>query len=571
MRKLGISLLLFTAITAYAQPDNLGSLELKVTDRYKAQVKDASKILEQPNYQDSINQKINVNYKISSQPLEVRMQPEVLSPARIVQIEVPELYRAFIRGGYGAYNTALAEVYYNSKRSSKESYGFDFRHLSTQTGVSDILYEDNAFSRNHLGGYYNRYFRKYTWSVSGDINLDKYSYYGRPMLDFLPNDDTLNLGEAPYNWYRSFGIQTSLKEASEKELGWLQQMNLGYRYLYDNYNSQEHDLQLNSDWILPAGDRDLFLELNGGYFTNQYDSLFTGADSSRLFNQNFVQFQLKPYIRVEKDEYALDFGVNLYFVGSDDSRPVESNSGAYFFPELILRYRAVPEVLSVVGGITGLLERNNYRQLSQMSPFITPSQTTVPSRTIKAFVAMEGILSSNTSFYIEGGYSNLRSDAFLYRDPNFYLDSVTYGLDVRYQDLSSFYAKGSISYNWEEKLLLSASAIARDFALAEGELAWYRPFFEASLEGSYTYREKVGLGLNLDYVGARHAFHQDENPNFEGMLKPYVDLGLKIDYYYNSRIGAFINLSNLLNSDYDIFLGYRAQGINAMFGFTYRL
>lgn len=570
MKNFGLYLLLVLGFSAFAQPDNLGSLELRVTDRYKAQVKDARKILEQPQYKDSINQKIEVNYAIRSQPLPVRMQPNTLSPARIAKFKVPELYKAYIRAAYGAYNTGLAEVYYNSKRSSKQSYGFDYRHLSTQTGVSDILYDDNGFSRNHLGLYYNRYYSKYTWSVAGDVDLDKYSYYGRPKLNFLASDDTLTLGEAPYNWYRSFGIETSLTEAREKEMGWLSDLKLKYRYFGDNYRSQENDVQLFSDWILPAGDRNLFLELNGSYFNTQYDSLYTGADSSNTFNQNFVQFQLKPYIRVEKDEYALDFGLNLYFVGAEDSRDITTPGGAYFFPELIMRYRAVPEVLSVVGGITGYLERNNYRDLTQLSPFITPGQNTEPSRTIKAFIGLEGLLSSNTSFYLEGGYSNLSSDAFLYRDPFFYLDRVGYGLNVVYQDLSAFYATGSISYNWEEKFLLTATATARDFALNSGELAWYRPYFEAQLESSYTYREKIGLGLNLNYVGARHAFTQADNFDLPGMLKPYVDLGLKIDYHYNSRIGAFINLSNLLNSNYDIYLGYRAQGINALFGFTYR-
>ncbi len=571
MRTLRISILLLVGISAMAQPDNLGSLELKVTDRYKAQVKDARKILDQPQYQDSINQKIDVNYRITSLPLDVRMQPEVLSPARIVSTEVPELYRAYIRAAYGAYNTALAEVFYNSKRSSKESYGFDFRHLSTQTGVSDILYEDNGFSRNHLGGYYNRYFRKYTWSVAADVDLNKYSYYGRPQFGFLASDDTLNLGEAPYNWYRSFGIETSLKEAKDKELGWLKQMDLKYRYFGDNYRSRENDFQINSNWNLEPGDQNVLLDLNLAYFNTQYDSLYSGADSSQLFDQSFIQFQAKPYLRVERDEYTFDFGVNLYFVGSEDSRPEVDNGGVFFFPELVLRYRAVPEVLSVVGGITGFLERNNYWELTQLSPFITPGQNSSPSRNIKAFAAMEGLLSSNTSFYVEGGYANLRSDAFLFRDPLFYQDPMTYGLSVRYQDMNEFYAKGSLSYNWEEKFFLTASAIAREFALNSQELAWYRPYFEAGIESSYTYRKKIGLALDLDYVGARHAFHQIDNPNLAAMLEPYVDLGLKIDYYYNSRIGAFVNLSNLLNNNYDIFLGYQAQGINALFGFTYRL
>lgn len=570
MRKIGLSLLLLGGFSAFAQPDNLGSLELKVTDRYKAQVKDAQKILEQPQYADSISQKIEVQYSINSLPLDVRMNPEPLSPARIRVVEVPELYRAFIRGGYGAYNTGLAELYYNSKRSSKYSYGFDAQHLSTKTGVSDILYEDNAFSRNHIGGYFDRFYSKYTWHVAADVDLNKYHYYGRPMLSFLPGDDTLGLGEAPYNWYRSFGVQTSLRESREKEMGWLKQIDLRYRYFGDNYKAQENDFQVHSDWNLPAGEQKLFLELNAAYFNTKYDSLYSASDSSRLFDQSFMQVQMKPYIRVDKGEYALDFGLNLYFLGNNDSRPVETNGGAYFFPELIVRYRAVPDVLSVVGGITGLLERNTYRDINGMSPFITTGQTSVPSRTVKAFVAAEGLLSSSTSFRVEGGYANLRSDAFLYRDPNFYLDSVSDGINVLYQDLGEFYASGSINFNWEEKFLLTASATARDFSLADNQLALYRPYFEAQVEGSYTYREKVGLGLMLNYVGSRHAFVQEANPNLEAMLKPYVDLGLKIDYYYNSRIGAFINLSNLLNSNYDMYLGYRAQGINALFGFTYR-
>jgi outer membrane cobalamin receptor len=183
---------------------------------------------------------------------------------------------------------------------------------------------------------------------------------------------------------------------------------------------------------------------------------------------------------------------------------------------------------------------------------------------------MDGILSSNTSFHLEGGYENQQDKAFFYRDPLFYVGERNYGLSVLYQNLGVFYAHGSISYNYDEKLFISANATARDFDLAAGELAWYQAFFEAQVEANYTFREKIGLGLNLDYIGARHAFSAELNPDLEAMLTPYVDLGLKVDYYYNTRVGAFINLSNLLNSNYDMYLGYRAQGINAMFGFSYR-
>ncbi len=573
MKRVYSLFLVVLAFKAWAQPDekeNLGQIELSVTDRYKAQVMEAQKVLERPTYQDSIEQKIAVQYAIFSSPIEVRMQPETLSPARIAKIEVPELYRAFIRTGYGLYNTALAEAYYNSGRSAKSSFGISARHLSSQDGVEGLYYDDNSFSRNHLGAFFNRYYRKLTWHTEAAVNLDKFSYYGNPITGAFSNEDSTR-GSAPYNWYRSYAVKSSIKEANKKALGWLQGLSLGFSHFDDNYRSAEQDFQLETDWALPADDKNLYLELNAMYFQNQMDSLYAGFQDSSAFKQSTFQFQARPHIHMERNNLGFDFGLNLFILDQKDSRPDFSDGRVFFFPELIVRWKMIPGVLSIKGGIKGELSRNNFRELSQLSPFIAPGQLTRAGGENRIFAGMEGILASNLSFNLEGGYQIFQNRAFVYANPSFdrSLDQVLY-VGLRYHDINILYAKGALDFNWNEKLRIKTSAIARSFQSNEsGARAWYIPYFEANLSAYYNLKDKIGFQLGLDYIGSRFASNT-AFPNYDALLKPYLDLGLKIDYRYNSRIGAFVNFSNLLNSQYDILLGYRAQSVGVMFGLNYR-
>ena len=66
------------------------------------------------------------------------------------------------------------------------------------------------------------------------------------------------------------------------------------------------------------------------------------------------------------------------------------------------------------------------------------------------------------------------------------------------------------------------------------------------------------------------AFNQADNPLIDSDLPGYVNANLGVEYLYNSRLSAFINVYNLLNTPYDYYLGYQAQNINVLFGIGYR-
>jgi hypothetical protein len=550
-----------------AQKDPLGQVVVSVTDKYRAQIKDARKILENPSYRDSTTEKLPVSYSLKSFALPVRIQPEVLKPARVVKTEVPELYKGYIKLGYGLYNTAMLDAYYNSGRSSKYSYGFAAKHFSTQSGVADIRYNDNSMVRNNLGGFFNRYYKDFTWHVSADVDINKYSYYGQPKLDFIPNDSSLT--NSPFNWFRRYRFETNIKESKKKNLGPMREFSFAYQNFNDNYISNENDISFRSLWDIAAADQNLNLEFNGAWFQNSFDSIPQGLDSSNLFNQSYFQLQAKPYIRVEKEEYSFDFGINLFYVSRSDSRLSSPENKLFFFPEIIFKYKIVPEILSLKTGVKGALNRNTYSQTASVNPFILPGQTSAPSRELNIFLGLDGILSNALSFNAETGIRNAIDRQLFKRNEFYYLIANAYGLEAIYSDVATLYVKGFINGNWNDKLFVSLGAEARSYTM-QGERPWHLPYFVANTNFSYLYRKKLSFGLAMDIVGPRQAFDQIANPDIPSILSGYVDASLKLEYIYNTRISAFVNLQNLFNNQYDIFLGYRAQSINAVFGFNYR-
>ncbi len=197
----------------------------------------------------------------------------------------------------------------------------------------------------------------------------------------------------------------------------------------------------------------------------------------------------------------------------------------------------------------------------------------LPTRTMDLYVGLVGILSSTTSFNIKGGLLIQKDLALFYRDPMYrtLIDSaVFHGLDVQYDNSETFYARGELASNLNDNLQISLFGEVRSYTLEKYEKAWHLPSFLAGLDVDYTVKEKIKLGTEWNYVGKRQAFMQELNPEIESTLPGYLDVALDVEYLYNSRLSAFVNVSNLFNNKYDMYLGYKAQSINFLMGFSYK-
>ncbi len=549
--------------TLKAQPGgNIGQFEINVTDKYKASVGEAVKYTDIPSFEDTAVAKLPVNYKITSQPVEVRFKPEPLQPARIAKIPVEQLYRGMIKAGFGLYGTPLLEGYFNSGRSSTHSYGFWAEHFSTSRGVRDILYDDNGLSTNELGGYFNRFYRDMKWQTRIFGRFDKYSYYGLNEIPEVTGDSSR--GEPLENWYRQFGVKSGITQNKAEDLGMLDQLWLEYYLLSDDFNNRENYVDLSSDWTIPVENIDLQLEANLNYYRTVFDLQPYGG-------QSYFTFQIRPHISTVIKDIVFDFGLNI---NSNTGSLIDSSltdTRLYFYPEIKVSYPFVRDVLTAYAGVKGQLQQNTLRHLSDENPFINPRGIFLqPTSTNDVFIGLKGIITSTTSFNVKGGFKSVEDWAIYFRDPFYYSDSAAPGLAVVYDDADIFYVKGELSANVNNRLKIHLDGELRSINTNRLSRAWHVPLFTAGLYLDYTWKRKIRLSPDLTYVGPRKAFDAELNPLVDDDLPAYLRADLKVEYLYNNRISAFVNMYNLFNTPYDIYLGYQAQNINFLMGFAYK-
>lgn len=564
-----IVLLAFLLISgfAYAQPTgNLGQLELSVTDKYKAKVGEAVKFTDFPKFEDTTTSKLKVNYKITSQPIEVNYQPDPISHARVAKVPVDELYNGMVKIGFGLYGTPLLEGYWNSKRSSKQSFGFWGKHFSTHSGVKQTIYADNGLSNNQLGAYYNHFYKDFTWNTQAFGKWDKYSYYG---IDQYPTayGDSLNDIKKPEpdeNWFRQYEINTSIREKKANDLGMAEKVDFRYYNFSDALGAMENFTRVGSDWVIPAGNVGLDLGLNLTYFKTGFDTIIDG-------DQSYFTVQAYPRVSVAVGDIVFDFGLNIYANSYQAMTQVGNEFTMRFFPEITIEYPFVEDVLSIYGGAKGQQQHNTYRTFTANNPFVMPAMNLRPTRTTDIFIGLQGLLSSTTSFNIAGGTLIQNDLALYYRDPFYRYDTTFNALEVLYDNSQTFYARGELGVNVNNNLQLGLSGELRSYNTDYQKKAWHRPGFIAKLDADYTIKEKIKLGADLNYVGKREAFDQSLNSEVESTLPAYLFANLQVEYLYNSRISAYVNVLNITNSKYDMYLGYKAQSINFLMGFTYKL
>ena len=70
---------------------------------------------------------------------------------------------------------------------------------------------------------------------------------------------------------------------------------------------------------------------------------------------------------------------------------------------------------------------------------------------------------------------------------------------------------------------------------------------------------KLSAYVTAELSGGRHAFPA-------AMLPAQVDINLGASYAFLDWLSAFIKVNNLINSKYQLWAGYEAQGFNVMAG-----
>jgi hypothetical protein len=582
--KSGILLLgiLCVSQVAVAQEDeqDLGTEVVNVVKPYTPTISDAFKVKATPVLNDSVNtSKKKVTYGIFSVPVASTFTPAKGKAANVKKAKKIKLYDNYATLGFGSLTSILAEFYSNIQISRTENFGVFLNHNSSQGGI-DGIQADDYFYDTRLNLNYGVRERDLAWRTDLDLKQQVFNWYGIDPI-FLNGAElgasTLDLNN--YDPSHSFLTAAVNGSLSLKDAAIFKEGKATLRYFGDSEENNELRFIAKPTLEFPVSDENITTEITLDYLSNSFDAVNTGVNE---FKNSHLNIGVAPSLVILRDDLTVNLGV-AGFVNIDSEN---SQTNFFVYPQINASYRVAGEYFIAYAGLEGDLQQNSYYDFTQENPFVAPTQLVQPTdRQYDGFIGMKGKLSNTASYNLRAGYQAENNKA-LFRLQNFVSPSSFQTLDrsasaygnsfqVRYDNVNTFSVFGELNFdvstNFKMRLNGQYNAYTTDVEIE----AWNLPELTASVFGDYQITDAWFAGINLFFVGERKDQRGIIDPLgiFEETtvtLDSYFDANAHIGYRISDRLSAFGRVNNIFGTNYERWLNYPVQGIQALVGATYK-
>ncbi len=538
------------------------------------QVEPAYRMTENPKIIDTTIASPVSEYPLLFLQYSTSIELDKISPATIkTEPKLLQLYQTYVKLGVGTELMPLGEIYFDSKRDRKFLYGAHAQHLSSFGNFEN--YAPAQFDRTKVGLYGALNEKRYSLRSNVHYNNQGLHYYGWKIpTDSVNRDETAQ---------RFQDVGGSFNFASHKKDSATLNYTIGTEY--SNYTSKKPLLDSLSDWR--ASENYFALKTSGFY---KYGKEIFAAD----FNVRYNGY--KYGVESDTNSFALDSGIvrnntliNLKptistfskdnrfkaKIGVDIVVDANTTTKAHIYPVAELKYSLFNDIFIPYLGLRGGLKQVTFKTLTQENEFLlTNVMLRNESTAIDAYFGFKGTLSKRMSFNLSASFARVNDKALFVTDTTF---SVGNKFNVIYDTLNLTTLEGSLSYQLNEKLKIDAMARYNSYSLLNNSYAWNLPQWKAVVKGSYNLFDKFLVNLDLNFEGGRkalvYASEQGvtlENGQYAKTLGFIADINLGLEYRYNKRISAFIQMNNLASQRYNRWYNHPVQIFQFMGGITAR-
>lgn len=568
MRKSIICLFMVTAAFAYGQPD------IVLTGTGNREIEPAYRMTESPKIIDTVISTPAAEYQLLALQYNTSIELDKIDPATIkTDAKLAQLYHTYVKLGVGTELMPLGEVYFDSKRSRKFLYGAHAKHLSSYGNFEN--YAPAQFDRTKLGLYGALNEKRYTLLSDFHYNNQGLHYYGWK----IPTDsvDRKTTAQRFQDVGGAFSFASHKKDSAN--------VNFKVGMEYNNYTSKKSLEDSLSDWrarenffaIKSSGfykmgkeiyAADFNIRYNGYKYGVEGDTLGTALDSGIVLNNTIVN--LKPTIStfLNNNRFKAVFGVDIVIDAHTKTR-------AHIYPVAELKYSLFNDIFIPYLGLRGGLKQVTFKSLTSENEFMLTNVAMRNENTaIDAYGGIKGTLSKRISFNLSASFARVKDKALFVTDTMY---SVGNKFNLIYDTLNLTTLEGSLSYQLNEKLKIDGIGRYYSYALLNNTYAWNLPQWQAIARGSYNLFDKFLVNLDLNFEGGRKALvyadEEDvtlENNQFAKTLGFVADINLGLEYRYNKRISAFIQMNNLASQRYNRWYNHPVQIFQFMGGITAR-
>lgn len=590
-----LALLIGASVSIKAQTDTTKTLEYDflIEGNRRLFLRDANKITVWPQTKDSVVQMTRIQYTTLPTPTAITIEPRLIPAAKInVEEKLGYLYRGYIKAGWGSYNTTPVDFYYTDGRSKKGTYGVHYQLLRGD-GVSldDADSIPDRYSNNSAEAWGKWFFKKtqllgkFNWerNVTHWYGVDLKNEYVGPAFDSLRFDQRMNSlgGGLSYLSYQ--------RDTGEFNFN----ADLGLRNTTDINNNSEthfnvlaHGRMLKDSTLYQA---DVGVNYNTFDFTgpkltgrdqNYYPSTVLDTNFTNRSSENAI-IKIVPSASTTWKGLRAKVGAGIYF-------DVRGEQKGHFYPLAEVSYSILDGTIVPFAGIKGSMEPTTYLSLYRQNPFIQSFPALINlNNKLDAYVGVGGAISLSLSY--KAGFNYRKYGNFTY----FVNDSITsvkgnyytWGnvFSVVYEDLTSYNIYGELALYSGEKWKANARADFFKYTTDSSAHAWHQPGIRIMANGQYNLKNKFIISTDIFYIGSRWAkstvpvYGHDEmntiqkggQTSYEYKLDGFLDANFKVEYRYNKRLSAWVQLNNAFGLKYQRWGGYPVQQVMATLGATY--
>jgi hypothetical protein len=544
--------LMFSFLIGYGQHHE----DVIVIKPYNPMVDDAFKININPVITDTVVSRTPLAYEITPMKLSTDIEIAPIKAARMSGMPQPELYRLFLKTGFGNYTTPYFEVFYNSLRSRKSSYGIHYKHLSSMGKIPDYAYQ--GFSENNFDAFSTIFGKNHNFDFKGGYGRDVVHFYGRP--DSLINDtlDRETIRQRFHTASFDAGMQSNYYRGDKLN----HMLGLKYKMINDLYETTEHAVRFNGDldktvtWFNFSRTQTLGMKTSAEFYSVQMQE----DTATNTLNQLLVR--INPYMEAKIKDLDIRAGATVGYVS-------ENNGTLMLFPDVSLKISLKEHKFILMGGLDGGVERSSFGALAGINPYIISNPELRNTITkIRVHGGLRTAIGPRINLTARVSTETVENMALYAADTSLMFQNR---FVVLYDDGSVLSLKAEVSYQAAEKLRISGKVQYQDYNMNTELYAWHKPAFTGGLDVRYNLDDKILAYAELNYLADIRVKTYINKIEEDALLKNILDINFGAEYRYSSLISGFLRINNLAASKYNRWQHYPAQRFNLMLGITYAL
>ena len=547
--------------------DKLETEEITVVKSFAPTVSDAFKINSQPKIDTTdISSKIELNYTLKSVPVASTFIP-AKGKARAIQREPKErFYQNYASLGYGNYNTPIVELFAHSNTSNYNDFGGFVNFHSSGGGIEDVQLDD-GFLKFGTDLYYKQSERYFEWQANAGFNRLATNWYGLSDELKFTNTALKSIDEKQAYTDVYFGGDIEFFDAL------VHKGNINISRFTDSEKSTENYGILSGTVDFPVGKELMYsvisLEFLNGKFEHNY-----AKDND--INYTFFNVGFSPNFEILRENLSLNLGAKLYYSMTNS----DVGSKFYYYPNVTASYNISGQVFIAYAGAIGDLTQNTYKDFVKENPFVSPTLNMErTSEQYNAYIGIKGLVLSNIRFNIKAAYGSEKDKALFKLNPSKTngRETVEKGYEaansfqVVYDDVNTIRVDGEVIVDWSKEFKFGGNFEFNSYNLETQAEAWNLPMIKATLITKYT-RKKWSAGADLFFASDRKDDLIIEDPYSIVRItnKSYFDININGLYNLNDKFSIFVNLNNILNSNYQEYTNFKVQGFQVFGGVKYK-